>query len=225
MTGALPTVKSGPGMLTLVVGVALVSLLTGWRQAPVPGQGAGPAQVPIPGASCDHVADGAIVESPDFTPYEGRLSHMKAVALNPRGDSAPSAASLDGFSSRQLDGLDIKLERSAADGSIAQYLLDRPIERDMTPEGFLAAGGILFERWPHDPSDSLAAYMLAEFPTRTVAVDIGPYPGALNWGDPISNGLRPHALTWSDGTNNFRLNADRSAVEIVNLARDLVCAG
>jgi hypothetical protein len=74
-----------------------------------------------------------------------------------------------------------------------------------------------------NPGESFVDYILNTLGERAIKVEIGDYTGAISWGDPDVNGIRPHALTWSDGQWNYSLTADASPEKLVALGRDLVC--
>lgn len=175
--------------------------------------------------SCLDVAEGAIVESQGFTPYEAQLTRQPDLpmtdAIAPLSLNAGSAA----VPSDALDGLPLQGVAGGGNGGIYQFFLDRPLGRDLTISAFTASGGIRYSRLPNDGGDDYVKYMLQEFPSRAVPVEIAGHPGVLTWADPDANGVRPHHLYWSDGTYGYVLIADRRAASIVNLARHLACQG
>jgi hypothetical protein len=103
-----------------------------------------------------------------------------------------------------------------------QYFLDRPIPPGMTLDAFWTAGGIHLGRDPAEGGD-FVGFLLEELGERAIAVEIGPYRGALTWADPTLDGTRTHNLYWSDGEYNFQLIGVRSAVDLANLGRAMVC--
>jgi hypothetical protein len=175
--------------------------------------------------SCFEVAEGAIVESQEFTPYEAMLTSSPerpmSVAKAPLNLNAGSAA----VPGNTLDGLPLQQVAFDKAGGIYQFFLDGPIEPDLTVSAFTAAGGIRYSRLPTDGNDDYVNSMLKEFPGRAVPIEIAGHAGVLTWADPDAHGVRPHHLYWSDGTYGYVLIADRSAVSIVNLARNLACGG
>ncbi len=172
--------------------------------------------------SCWNVAEGDVVESNEFTPYESRLTHVPERPML-AGNAEPNLDAGDAsVPSNKLDGLPLQWVSDGSGGTY-QVFLDRPIDAELTISAFTSASGIRYNRLPIDGGDDFVPYMLGEFPSRAVPVEIGGHPGVLTWGDPDANGVRPHHLYWSDGVYGYVLIAERSAASIVNLGRDLAC--
>ena len=109
-------------------------------------------------------------------------------------------------------------------GAVYQYFLGTDIDPTLTLSGFYAAGGIELNRDPvENKGESFVDYVLATLGERAIKVEVGDQAGALSWGDPDVNGVRPHSLTWTDSQWNYALMADRSPEELVTLGRGLVC--
>ena len=102
-------------------------------------------------------------------------------------------------------------------------MLGLPLDATMTPSDFLVAGGIQYDRDRLD-GKPFPDVLLADIPERASPVQVGPYTAVLTWADPLANGVRSHNLYWSDGAFNYGLIADRSALDLVDLGRSLVCA-
>lgn len=176
-----------------------------------------------PSPGCGRV-DVPIVESTEFTPYENRLSHLPEVPLNPSGRGPMSVPPEVRVGS--IDGLPLQFASVSRYGAVYQYFLGTEIDRELTVAQFVAARGVELDRDPvENPGESFAEYVLSELGERAVRVDVGDHVGALTWGDPLVNGVRPHHLSWSDGVYNYSLIADRSPERLVELARELVCHG
>lgn len=172
---------------------------------------------------CAPVAEGSIVESKAFTLYENRRSHLPPAALNPTGADLPEVPLDARTSSDLVDGLPLRWAVVGPPGSVYQYFVAEPISKDLTVEQFVAMGGIELDRDPLIDGASVAE-VLDSLGDRAVGIGVGNYSGALTWADPMANGIRTHNLYWSDGKYSYSLIADRSASELVNLGRTLVCS-
>jgi hypothetical protein len=171
-------------------------------------------------AGCDTVDP--IVESTQFTPYEAMHSHLPDLALNPSGEEAPPVPSDAEVTS--IDSLHRRWAVVADSGAVYQYFLRSDIDPTLTLANFYEAGGIELDRDPvESKSESFVEYVLDTLDERAVKVEIGDYAGALSWGDPEINGIRPHSLIWTDGQWNYALTADRSPETVLTLGRNLVC--
>lgn len=171
-------------------------------------------------AGCGQVPD--VQESTAFAPYADRISHLPGLPIRATGGSV--APGISDRASAGVAGLPMAWADVGNDGNTARYYIDRPVPNDMTAEGFYAAGGILLNQFPVDPRNPAYVTQLAtELGNRVSRVQVGPYDGAVTWGDPMSNGVRPHYVSWSNGEVNNTLIADRPAREMVALARGLVC--
>ena len=169
--------------------------------------------------SCASMAEGVIVESAEFTPYD----QMRTKPLDPiviGTSAAESVSAMAQYGLATVSGLPLRHTVSATDGSVYAYYLDGDLN-GLTRSEFLRLGGIEFDQ---DTGDgSFAKYLLDTFRHRAVPVTIGSFEGAVTWGDPLADGVRPHGVYWSDGKYNYSLIADRSAADLVSLARDIVC--
>lgn len=202
---------------TLVVGTLAVVVAT---QLPdEPASGAAPANV-----RCAIVGEGAITESGQFIPYEmtfgGLLSDGPIVAVGSVAmGTVPNHAQ---FKASVLDGLARQHTVVADNGSVYAYFLDQDIA-GLTRSEILARHGIELDQDRRSNDMAFSAQLIEMFAGRAIAVQVGPFDGALTWSDPDASGLRPHNIYWSDGALEFALSADRSASAILNLARSLVC--
>jgi hypothetical protein len=172
-------------------------------------------------SACSAVEAGSIKMSASFTPADAVRSRLPEIAISSRSggpDSVPSGMSVP---SGSIDGRDLRWVDSSSTGTY-QYFLDQPMGKDVTPDAFLAMGGIQYGQEPAN-GESFAGYLIDVLGERAVAVKIGQYAGALTWADPLPNNVRSHNVYWSDGTTNFALIGDRPAAEMVTLARKLVC--
>lgn len=186
--------------------------------------------------SCAVLKEGKIVESQAFTPYGQQRGPPDSPIRGPGSANALPphrwipADALDGLPLQYATG-DSSLGRSVSAPTESRLFLDRPLDRSMTLTDVLTEGGISFLQYPVAPRDSGPSLIVfqdgeavaIELEPRAVAVEVGPYAGSLTWGDPLATGVRPHHLFWSDGVLGYTLIADRSAVEITNLARGMVC--
>ncbi len=167
--------------------------------------------------------DGPIAESDTFTPYESTLGHLPELPIDPTG-RGPSPVPADAEVA-SIGGLPRRLTVVSGNGAVYQYFLETEIGSEMTLADFHAAGGVELDRDPAGGNESYPEYLLDFLDDRAVEVQVGDHTGALTWADPDINGLRPHHLSWTDGEWNYALIADRSAEELLSLARDLVCGG
>jgi hypothetical protein len=170
---------------------------------------------------CQPVPPSSITESERFTPYEDRLTHLRDHPINKGG---LRSASRPVFAPSTMDGLPISWVALAKGGFIEVFYLSEPFGPTMTRPGFFAAGGLIFLTYPADVSAGSHAYALqAELGERVTIVKVGQFDGALTWGDPMSNGVRPHQLSWSSVGEIHNLIGVRPAEAIVNLGRGAVC--
>lgn len=176
--------------------------------------------------SCAVLKEGKIVESQEFTPFGAQRGPAPMPIRGPGSrDALPPHRWIP------TDTLDaLPLQYATGDQTESRIFLARPVDRSMTLTAVLTEGGISFLQYPVAPgftSPQLIVFVdgraVAVEIGRAVAVEIGPYAGSLTWGDPLATGVRPHHLFWSDGALGYTLIADRSAVEITNLARSMVC--
>lgn len=174
--------------------------------------------------ACRPQADGSIVESGQFTPYEAMRSGPHEFPIDSVGLPADRAPANSVMPPNRL--FDMPRQHVVVSGrSLYQYYLDRPLDESMTPSVFAQVGGIQFEREHRTDTTDFASHLSREVGGRAVPVDIGPYRGVVTWADPASNGVRTHNVYWSDGAFEYALIADRSAEALVNAARALVCSG
>jgi len=183
---------------------------------------AGVSRLMGPGATaCSGVAEGAIVESQDFTPWESRRSHLPEYPINPSGSPLAPIPADSLVPNNTLDGLPLQWASVGGNGALVRYFWGVPLGPTVTAWNFWDGGGIELERslvegWA-------AADYASEIGERAQIVGVGSYEGVLTWADPGPNGGRPHHLSWSDGTYTYTLIAERSAARVVNLARGMVC--
>jgi hypothetical protein len=174
---------------------------------------------------CSSVPEGSITESQRFTPYEARRSKLPySEAILAQGQKGETAlASIAVVRSAALDGLARQHTVGTAD-AVYQYYLDRPIG-GLSRAAFMKAGGIeLAQESQAGNVDFAASLFTMGFGDRVTHVQVGPYSGALTWGDPDEGGTRTHNVYWADGVNNYSISADRSAAVVLSLARSLACA-
>jgi hypothetical protein len=197
---------------TAVVGFAGVVLLGAWAAGAV-------AQV-APG--CSSLATGSIVESSQFTSPDQVVSgfHPPDAAINPATYPLTIPAN-SGDMPSAIDGMSLVYVRGSS-----WYYFRKALPETMTFSQFMAAGGVAVERHVAAPDQqyrNYTEYLLGELGDRAVAIDIGPYPGALIWADPASDGTRSHNVSWSTADFEYTLWAVRTPEVIVNLARGAVC--
>lgn len=171
--------------------------------------------------SCATLEPGEIIESTNFTPASEMRTAPIPVTLSQLALEATPAAGETLAPGNALDGLPLQMTYMSGNG-LYQYFLDRAIPPSMTLDAFWMAGGIHLARDPAEGGD-FAGFLLNELGERATAIDIGPYRGALTWADPTLDGTRTHNLYWSDGEYNFQLIGVRSAVDLANLGRAMVC--
>lgn len=172
--------------------------------------------------SCGQPTEGTIIESKEFTPYESRLSHLPELPIFTGAQEPAPLPATARIGTRPITGLSRQLTIASANGSIYSYFLDRSLGK-MSPDEFLAAGGIQLEQDPVTQDEMFAADIFVELGNRATAVRVGPFDGALVWADPLKDGTRSHNLYWSDGTYNYAVIANRSAEELLGIGRGLVC--
>lgn len=169
--------------------------------------------------SCDPVAPASIVESEEYTPYRARLSHFpdEPIATTVATPFRPT------YAPERIGGLPVSWQAANHWYSEVVYF-DEAIDPGLTrPELYFEGGLILLSnRWDPGLGDVVAG-LKHELGDRVVEVEVGPYDAALVWADPLSNGVRPHHLSWSDGRMAHELIGVRSAEAIVDLVRDAVC--
>ena len=172
-------------------------------------------------AGCQPVAPSSIAESDSFTPYDRRLTHTPERAINPNLRASAAAVA---FVPSTLDALPISWVAQPLDRLTATYYLDKPIDRTMTRPEFFAAGGLLITTAPDDPdAGPYALGIQAQLGDRATIVKVGQVDGVLTWGDPISNGIRPHQLSWASDGLVHSIIADRPADRMLALAREVAC--
>lgn len=183
--------------------------------------GAGRLLLGVGAAGCAIARDGEIVESQEFTPYDQRRTHVPEVAINPSGEKAPVIPTDNVVRNNTLDGLPLQWAIAGSDRVLVRYFLADTIGADVTASAFWAAGGARLDR--NSADGWLPEAYASDIGPRAQIVDVGAYKGVLTWADPGPTGVRPHHLSWSDGTDTYTLIAVRSAAQIVTLARGLVC--
>lgn len=170
---------------------------------------------------CQTIADLSISESQQFTPHADRLSHVPEFAINPDGSPLVSSGSLRPAT---LDGLPIAWAGAASGAYAETFYLNGAITPTMTRPELFEAGGLIELTYPDDPlAGPYVANLQAELGDRVTVVKVGQFDAALTWGDPMSNGVRPHELSWSSGGTVHALLGVRSPEALVNLALGTVC--
>lgn len=178
-----------------------------------------------PQPACGTVEEGSIVESDVFTPAANRMTAQRDYPLRWQA-LADATVPVDRLvPSGSLAGRQIRVASVSPDGSIFNFYLDRPFDEADTFRGIIAAGAILFERFPFENGRPFYEDFRGQFPERAMLIELGPLKGTLTWGDPFPDGTRPHSLVWADDRFNYRLIADMSAASIVSLGRSIVCTG
>jgi hypothetical protein len=98
------------------------------------------------------------------------------------------------------------------------------ITSDTTLSDFLAGGGLLLSVTPGSGDAAQALKDDPEGGDRVTLVQVGSFNAALTWADPDENGVREHNIIWSSpGVGIFKIEAVLPAVDLVNVARELVC--
>lgn len=204
----------GPGLGAIAFAVVAVGL---YLAANVRGPGASTSAI----AGCESADAQAFVESREFTPFEDQITHVPDFPINP--DGAPIAAAA-GSGPTMLDGMSLAWAGAARGANAEAFYFDGVIGSKMTRPQFYAAGGISVLTSPYDPlAGDYVANLQMELGDRVVLVEVGAFDGALTWWDPLSNGVRPHQLSWvSDGLVHS-LIGERAPEALVNLARGTVC--
>ncbi len=207
------TLDSGGRFRALTVGIAAtLAVVAAIGASRLMGAGA---------AMCLTVADGDIVESQQFTPWDLRRSRLPDVAINPSGARLPEVQTDSVVRTNSLDALPLQWAVVGSEGILVRYFWDLPVGPAVTPWAFWEGGGIELDRsfadgWQADEY----AQQIGE---RALLLEVGRYKGVLTWADPGPNGARPHHLSWSDGVYAYTVIADRSPAQIVNMARGMVC--
>lgn len=174
-------------------------------------------------ATCGPVAEGSTSESQSFTPYAARRTTLPELPINPSGAPMPALPLDVAGSVDSIDGMSIRWAVVMDTGAVYRYFFDRAIAASMTPADFAAGGGIELHREILAEGDPFWAFLLAEFPDRAVPVTVGQHKGVVVWGDPDVRGTRKHNVYWSNGAENYSLSANRSAAQLVTLARIITC--
>jgi hypothetical protein len=163
-----------------------------------------------------------ITESKQFTPSTSASRAPPDPLLNPSGDSVgrvPPDARV-----QSIDGRPLAYAIVDGDRSVYQYFLKSSVGPDLTVSEFFESGGIELDRDRRGDEPPFQEYLLESLGERAVGIDVGVYPAAIVWADPLVNGTRPHHLYWSDAEYNYALIANTSPEHLVELARGLVCA-
>src|SRR5918996_3341920 len=119
-------------------------------------------------SSCGVVEEAEIVESDEFTPADVMLSQLPETPLVGGGGPPPSDGVDAPLAPGVVDGLPVQWVRYGANGAVYQYFLLDEVPADMTPSGFLTAGGIQLETEPL-AAGSFAEHLLATEGDRAVA--------------------------------------------------------
>lgn len=181
-----------------------------------------------------------LVDLAEPTPIDQRRGQPIAPPLLETGE-------LRDYAEASLPSAEFLLPPDSADGKPVQALLvngtpadlaqgepmvrvyygERSVTLDDGFEGFVAAGGIVFEEslgegrdvaWWHEMFADIGRSPLP--PT----VEIGPYSGVAVHGDPIvRNDIRPWHIHWSEGGRNFTVVGATSSAALVDFARSMYC--
>jgi len=174
-------------------------------------------------AGCVAAAEGTIAENATFTPYSSRRSKPPQFPINPQGAASRSVPAVAAKVGNAVGGVPLQLVDLEDSGAAYLYYLGTHVSSTMTPPQFWASGGIQVDVEPANPDDSFTKYLLSEFPTRAVPVMVGLQTAVIVWADPDENGVRTHNIYWTDGSQSYSLIADRSAAQVVSLARGIAC--
>lgn len=175
---------------------------------------------PAVALSCDPTSASDIKESTSFTPYEDRLTQIPLQPINPE----ELARSDESVGPAILDALEVAWSVASKGGRSTTYYASRALEPKTTAEDLFAAGGLVLDVEPSDPlAGSYLEAIKAELQERVTSVRLGTLDAGLVWGDPMSNGVRPHVLIWVEGGQNFTLTGERLGHDMVNIGRGIVC--
>ena len=175
---------------------------------------------------CGVLTAGTLVESRAFVPGDEQRGPMKQeLPLNQSG-VGPKLPDSPGLAPGSIDGKPLTFVISRVD-RIKLYYLPEPIGPSMTTAEFFAAGGIRFEHEPRLTESQFTTFaedLIETSAGRALAVEVGPYQGALVYADPTPDSdQRTHNLYWSDGKEEFALIAVMGPEQLVNIGRGLVC--
>jgi|GEM_PF-2876259 len=89
----------------------------------------------------------------------------------------------------------------------------------------LESGGLLLESTKIPEGESPLADLPDFVAARATMVDVSTIAdGYISWDDPIDEeGHRPHRVVWVQDGTLFTLIADRSAVDLIDIARQTSC--
>lgn len=177
-----------------------------------------------PIAGCGVAVEGDITESSAFTPTEARLSQSNERLIEPDAAAPIVSLSIQIIPPASLNRLQLTKEWQGPDGELVQIYTKGSLTKAATLPTLLADGAVYAERYSRGQGESFAETIRTMFPGRVAVIEIGPYSGSLVWADPKPDGLRPHHLRWADEHYDYRLIADMSAADIVNLGRSIVCS-
>jgi hypothetical protein len=96
-----------------------------------------------------------------------------------------------------------------------------PATRTLTDAMFMASAGILVLESPDAGQDG--RFVLNHLKRNRWPVAVGPYVGALVWGDEVAEGVRPFGLYWADGVRQWIVRGTGSPDELIDLARSIYC--
>lgn len=195
----------------LGVATALLIGLTGSRIIAASIDNCGPSDV------------AAFKESQAYVPYAARRSVALSLPITSVGSAEDQPAAAGTIPSDAIGGLSRRWIVRMDTGSVYQYFFKAPIDAQLTPEEFLAQGGVQLDMDPLADGVPFWQSLQDQSPTRVTRVKIGEFDGVAVWADPVSNGMRTHNVYWSDGRYNYGLIADRPIAIAVDLARGLAC--
>ncbi|MCW2764224.1 MAG: hypothetical protein JWO11_183 [Nocardioides sp.] len=112
----------------------------------------------------------------------------------------------------------------AIGGSSAYALYGNANPNGTLAANFLRQGGLQLSTYPNEAGETLASALVDQLGDRAVRVQVGSFEGAITWGDPDADGLRPHYLSWTDDSNqNYVLTGLMSAEKLLAIGRGTVC--
>lgn len=200
-------------LIALAGAVAVILAIAGRGEA---------ATAVVVSPDCAAVAEGSFTERQQFTPYELRRSRLPDFQV-PRTKGLPAFAA---FHVPDLAGLPRQADAFTDVGALVSYFAE-DLPADTTLSEFVAKGGIQLSQQPSmtEGDVTFTERLIVQLGDRAVAVKVGTYPGATTWADPDVLGNRPHHVYWSTPEYDFALIGNRSAAQLVSVARQLACDG
>lgn len=123
-----------------------------------------------------------------------------------------------------IDAMPLQYFNYSSAGTYAYYW-NQPITTSTTVGAFGKGGGLEFHVEPVLPNSGTVVDAATSLGERATRIDVSRFAAALVWHDPDRSGLRRHGLYWADDASNYSLIGDRQAFELVNLGREITCAG